>query len=259
MKEFIKALGRAWFRAKGYFPAQVDGQPYQVDPYHFAFWRAFSKGYWEPATLQIISRFTSPDTSYVDVGAWIGPTVLHGAAQAKHVYCFEPDPTALRFLNWNLDLNNVRNVTRFGLALAAKPGVFQISTFGEEPGDSKSSLLESGSDYATDVWAITWDEFLEKSQPENVSLIKVDVEGAEFDLLPTMTSYLQENKPALFLSTHAPYLPSGRAEAMAQLAQALAFYPYVYSEDLQPIDRAQLSSPEACEVFGSYLFTFEKI
>jgi FkbM family methyltransferase len=259
MKEVIKSLGRAWFRAQGYFPAQVDGQPYRMDPYHFAFWRAYSKGYWEPETLKVISRFTSPETSYVDVGAWIGPTVLHGATQAKHVYCFEPDPTALRYLNWNLDQNNVRNVSRFGLALAAEPGVFQISTFGEEPGDSKSSLLESASDYATDVWAITWDEFLQRSNPQDVSLIKIDVEGAEFDLVPTMRSYLQEKRPALLLSTHAPYLNGGRQEAMTKLAQALDFYPHVYSEDLQPMSKDQLMSQAACDGFGSYLFTDERL
>jgi len=254
--ELVKSAGRAFYRAKGYFPATIRGKDYKLDPYHFAFWRAAAQERWEPSTLDAISRYLTPSSTYIDIGAWIGPTVLHAARQCARVYCFEPDPTALRFLNWNIDLNELHNVHAFGVAMAAEPGLFRMATFGDNPGDSQTSLLQSKAENFVEVLAITWADFLQKAKPENVTLIKIDVEGAEFDLVPTMRDYLEAERPALFLSTHAPYLDADkRKAAMAGLSEALAFYPKVFDEFLNPIDREELLSDTAAEAFGTYLFT----
>lgn len=252
---FVKSAGRAYYRAKGFFPATIRGNDFKLDPYHFAFWSAASQERWEPSTFDVITKYLSPEATYIDIGAWIGPTVLHAAKQCKQVYCFEPDPTALRFLNWNLDLNELHNVHALGVAVAAEAGLLKMATFGDNPGDSKTSLLQNEAQYFVHVLAITWAEFVQKAQPENVSLIKIDTEGAEFDLVPTMREYLEDNRPALFLSTHAPYLDEAkRMDAMAALLDALSFYPNIYDEFLKPIGRDEFLSRKASEEFGTYLF-----
>lgn len=248
------------FGQKGISSATIDGESYKLDPYHFAFWRAAEKGYWEPEPLNLIAALTDPEKGYIDIGSWIGPTVLQGARTSRKVFCFEPDPTALRFLNWNLDLNNIRNVSRFGMALAAQPGVLSISSFGEGQGDSQSSLLKGQTESSVDVWAIIWDEFLEKANPGPVSLIKMDIEGAEFDVLPTMIDYLQRQRPAFLLSTHAPYLPeNARGKAMQDVADLLSFSSHVYDEGRNPIDLAELKTPAAADQFCSYLFVSDPL
>lgn len=132
-----------------------------------------------------------------------------------------------------------------------------MATFGDNPGDSKTSLLNSEAEQYVSVLAITWDDFINRCNPQNVSLIKIDVEGAEFDLIRTMSSYLKAETPAIFLSTHPPYLdPSERRTAMEKIVSTLSFYPNVYDEFLNPIDREQLLSVKACEEFGTYLFAF---
>lgn len=255
---FIKSAGRAFYRARGYYSATIRGNEFKLDPYHFAFLRAASQERWEPSTFDVITKYLSSESTYIDIGAWIGPTVLHAARHCKEVYCFEPDPTALRYLNWNLDLNDIRNVHSLGVAVAARPGIFRMATFGDNPGDSKTSLLQNDAEYSVRVLAITWADFIQKSRPENVTLIKVDAEGAEFELIPTMRDYLEENKPALFLSTHAPYLEdSNRIDAMTKLADSLAFYPCVFDEFLNPTSCEELTSIEATKAFGTYLFTAE--
>ncbi|TNF22549.1 MAG: FkbM family methyltransferase [Rhodobacteraceae bacterium] len=254
--DWVRSSGRAYYRARGHFPATIRGTEYKLDPYHFAFWRAAAQERWEPGTLDAITTYLTPESTYVDIGAWIGPTVLHAARRCARVYCFEPDPTALRFLNWNLDLNGLHNVHSFGLALAAEPGLCRMATFGDNPGDSQTSLLQTEAEHFVEVLAITWADFLAKARPENVTLIKMDVEGAEFDLVPTMCAYLEAERPALLLSTHGPYLDADkRKAAMAGLSEALAFYPNVFDENLASIDRAELLSDAAAEGFGTYLFT----
>jgi hypothetical protein len=60
---------------------------------------------WEESTFTIFDRFLNTNSSYLDVGAWIGPTILYGAQKAEHVYAIEPDPVAYQELTRNLQLN----------------------------------------------------------------------------------------------------------------------------------------------------------
>lgn len=258
MKELIKSIGKAYFRARGFYPATIRGKAYRLDPYHIAFWRAAAQERWEPSTFDAISKYLKPTSTYVDIGAWIGPTVLHAAQICERVYCFEPDPTALRFLNWNLDLNQIRNVSSFGVAVAAESGVFPMATFGDNPGDSMTSLLQTESEHFIHVLAISWAEVSTRLDLGNVDLIKIDIEGAEFDLVPTMLPYQKKHRPAIFLSTHAPYLAEDtRQKRMQDLCDALSFYPKIYDEFLKPITAADVTSKAASEAFGTYLFANE--
>src|SRR5262245_62069367 len=58
------------------------------------YWDRVAAGDWEPQTLRAIRRFLVPGTDCIDIGAWIGPTVLYEACIAGRVHAFEPDPVA---------------------------------------------------------------------------------------------------------------------------------------------------------------------
>ena len=70
-----------------------------------SFWASMQVGVWEPETFKIFDIFLDKNHSYVDLGAWIGPTVLYGCQNAKFCYAIEPDPVALKQLKNNEDLN----------------------------------------------------------------------------------------------------------------------------------------------------------
>lgn len=240
------------YRARGHCPGNLNGERFRLDPYHSKFWHKASSGLWEPETFAILDRHLRPDQDYLDIGAWIGPTVLYGARKARHVWCFEPDPTAFRHLAWNLDLNDIRNVSAFGVALSKQFGVSRMASVRGEPGDSTSSLLHDGA-HGTDVLTIAWDQFTAATDLSGVSLVKMDIEGAEFAVLPTLADWLKTQCPALYLSTHAPILPAAeRATAMAELADTLSFYDTCIDETGQPAD---LTSPDTHTRFRSFLFT----
>jgi hypothetical protein len=61
--------------------------------------------YWERNTHRIFDKFLDPRYSYIDIGAFIGATVLYGAHIAKKVYAIEPDPVAIKELEKNILLN----------------------------------------------------------------------------------------------------------------------------------------------------------
>ena len=216
---------KAFYRARGYYSASLGGERFRLDPYHSKFWRRAAAGNWEPETFAVLGEHLSRDRDYVDIGAWIGPTVLFGARRARHVWCFEPDPTAFRFLAWNIALNRLDNVSPFAVALSEGFGVARMASFGGEAGDSMTSLLNSGGAGGSDALTIGWDAFAGAVDLGAVSLVKIDIEGAEFSVLPTLIPWLKVHRPALYLSTHAPFLPpDDRRARMADLADSLGFY-----------------------------------
>ena len=245
------------YRARGFCPATLAGEPFRLDPYHSTFWRKAAAGLWEPETFAVLSDHLDKAHDYLDIGAWIGPTVLFGARKARHVWCFEPDPTAFRALAWNIDLNDMDNVSAFAAALSDDVGMTRMASFGGEKGDSMTSLLNADGAAGSDVLTIGWDHFAGSVDLSGVSLVKMDIEGAEFDVLPSLIPWLKQQRPALYLSTHAPFLDEAtRAARMAELARSLSFYDLCRGETGQTVDpQTAFVSQTSLTKFETFLFT----
>ncbi|WP_299887101.1 FkbM family methyltransferase [uncultured Ruegeria sp.] len=244
---------KMFYRARGYYAGTLNGEPFRLDPYHSKFWRKAAAGHWEPETFSVLDRYLSPTSDYLDIGAWIGPTVLYGARKARHVWCFEPDPTGFRHLAWNLELNEIQNVSAFGVALSDQFGVARMASVRGEPGDSTSSLLHDGA-HGSDALTIAWDQFEAASDLSAVSLVKMDIEGAEFFVLPTLLPWLQKKRPTLYLSLHSPLLAEqDRLERTKTLLEQLSFYPNITTDKLQPLQVEMLLEPEALAQYRTIL------
>ena len=184
---------------------------------------------WECDTFHILDFYQNKNTIYIDIGAWIGPTVLYSANKYKQVICFEPDPVAISRLKENLTVNNFKNITLITKALS---NTNTFSSFGGngELGNSMSTLLvglEDKEDFYNDygrkdgflspnernkdiitVETITIDKVLKdnKINPNNIGLIKMDIEGGEKIVIPAMQNFLKEYKPNFFISLHRVFL-----------------------------------------------------
>nr|CAA6830897.1 MAG: Unknown protein [uncultured Thiotrichaceae bacterium] len=256
MNEVIKKIEKAYYRVLGYYPANINGLKFRLDPYHTKFWKKVDKGEWEPDTYKIMSRFLNTESVYCDIGAWIGPTVVYASKICKKVICFEPDPFAYRYLHWNIELNDLQNITALNFALSNQVSMQRMSSFSGRLGDSMSSLLDDNHESpGVDVPALTWDAFIDLSETKKIDFIKIDIEGGEFELLPTLKNYLSEHKPIVYLSTHAPYLDAGlRKEKMQQVIDVMGMYDKCLDHNLEPIDIGELLGEEATTRFCSYVF-----
>lgn len=60
----------------------------------------------------------------------------------------------------------------------------------------------------------------------NISLVKIDCEGAEALILPTVGDALKSaNFPPLFVATHQPFWPEGRvSEFAAAVSESVSIY-----------------------------------
>jgi len=226
---------------------------------HVGFWNSYENGKWEPETFAVFRRFVNPQHSYIDIGAWIGPTLFLGCQLAKHAYGIEPDPVAYTELARNIDYNRplTNNVRLFNICITPVSG--KIS-FGSrvDGGDSSSSLLFSNEKTSWVVDGMNFQEWMEQNEIYDCDFIKMDIEGGEYSVLPTMSGYLKKHRPTLYLSLHPCFLGDLRARGVkAKLKRSvlrlqltigifnsIKFYKYLYEpKDIAPsLKRSSLRS-----------------
>lgn len=206
-------------------------EPDRLDKSELAFWTSFSAG-WERDTLASIAALLPAGGVYLDIGAWIGPTLLFAASRAGEAHGFEPDPAAYAKLARNVALNPELaariHIQRAALWTRDTTLSFAVAS----PGDSTTSaLLKPGEAVALE--ALAFDARGPGIAPlfARADFVKMDVEGAEFDLIPHIASLLAERRPALHLSFHAHRLdktdPAAWREKQRACVAALDFYPLV--------------------------------
>ena len=240
IRRVVRWFARAWMRARGVASTRIRGVPFRVDPYHISFWSDVANGRWEPDTLEALDRHLRPESTYVDVGAYIGPMVLLAARRCRKVYCFEPDPDAFQFLAWNLRLNDLRNVVPFCMALTGTSGMKVMGSPDRMLGTTKTSELHASAGNSIEVPGISWSDWRQLTGSGPIDAIKIDIEGGEFDLLPTLSEFLRESRPFLLLSIHGTFLPEDeRGARLDPLLAAVAHYASCRDERGQ-----RLSAPE---------------
>jgi FkbM family methyltransferase len=255
--KIAKSIAKAYYRALGYYPGNISGFNFKLDPYHIAFWRSAANGRWEPRTYKILSEFLNAGSVYCDIGAWIGPTAIYAAKKCKEVFAFEPDPVAYRYLRWNIELNQLDNVRSFNFAISNRLSLQKMSSFGGSLGDSMSSLLpnEDQAGEVSEVLTMTWENIIDISKIDKIDFIKIDIEGGEFEVLPAMKDYIISKKPIVYLSAHCPFVPiNQRVGKIKNIIEVLSSYNNCLNDNLESINIDTMLSECKKGVFSSYLF-----
>lgn len=218
----------------------------------WGFWNHVVNNIWEPHTFEVLNRFLSKDHSYVDVGAWVGPTVLFGSQLSKHCYAFEPDPHAFDALQTNLKLNpNITNVDAYPMAVGSANGMVSFGT-NSKKGDSMSSLLFKNNE-SWQVESITLRDSFAKFNIQDCNFIKMDIEGGESVVLPASKEFLQEIQPTLYLALHTAWI-TDKVAFLASVKDTLSFYKNVYTSDGKKISLDSLGSlPLFTEILATNL------
>ena len=195
-----------------------------------AFWDRVEQGYWEPTLFDAFDAFVDQDHSYIDLGAWIGPTVLYACQLARHAYAVEPDPVAFAQLQENVDLNpELRDrIDLFNVCIGDSSGTVRMGSRGSA-GDSSSSMLLPDCDTSWTVDSLTLQSFTEANHITDCGFIKMDTEGAEAIILPNIIDYLRQHKPTLHVSLH-PLLYKKPKEDLERIIEALRIYRSIYDE-----------------------------
>jgi len=155
-------------------------------------------GWFETDKQQILQSLQLGGTTVIDIGAHVGFfTVLLSrlVGEKGSVIAVEPLPINLDFINRHIHLNQIENITVLQVALSDKKGVMKFASTGHS---SSAHLAEDGD---LEVSVVTLDSLNNFTTP--VSLVKIDVEGAEADLLRGGEAFFKSNRPIILLATHS--------------------------------------------------------
>ena len=187
MKNFLRSYAPGWFKViskKGLF---------QVYKLIEAFYRLPVDKY-DFQTTELIRKYLKKDSNCIDIGANLGHILMEIVAAApngKH-YAFEPIP----HLYEALKSTYTKNTTVYNYALSSKKG---STTFNYYPGrPAVSGFKERNNQIGQQPTLISVNiEKLDDLIPENlkIDLIKIDVEGAEYEVLQGAKAVLKRNKP----------------------------------------------------------------
>lgn len=127
-----------------------------------------------------------PDWTVVDVGAGVGDFTVHAARLCPRgrVYAFEPLPESFARLEEHLRINGVANVSAFPEAIAGADGTLALYTVTGLSGQHRTAgegADRSGAAIA--VRATTLSAAFERLAIARCDLLKIDCEGAEFEIL----------------------------------------------------------------------------
>lgn len=188
------------------------------------FWDRVERGGWEPGLLAALGRLVGPGTTLLDLGAWVGPVSLLAAGLGARVVAVEADPAALAQLRRNLAANPdlAGRVTVVPRAVSAEPGPVRLGAR-RKPGDSMSSVLLAAAGTAWETPSVTPAELDALLGEAPALVVKIDIEGGEYRLLPALAPLLARRLPAVILSLHPAILrDSGAADPTAATVAALA-------------------------------------
>jgi FkbM family methyltransferase len=149
---------------------------------------------WEPYIVSLIEKYAQSGTIMLDIGAHIGThtlTMAQLAGPSGRVLAFEPQPKIFRELFYNMHLNGVNNVDFFWAGVGDHMGEIELSPF--MMFNEGGTGLYGGTGKFVELLTI------DSLNLENISLIKMDVEGQEDQVLAGARETILRCKPVMLI------------------------------------------------------------
>lgn len=166
----------------------------------------FFMGESNPYETKILRKMLQKGDTFFDVGAHIGVYSLNAAqvvGSSGTVVAFEPNPACYASLDENININKFKNIKVEKIALAEKEGSFDF-WLGDDMGGSfikqnTERLTIDRKVTKTKVNAITLDQYCATKKIKKITLMKIDVEGAEMQVLQGAMRTLKTVGPDLII------------------------------------------------------------
>src|ERR671914_1647967 len=212
-------FGVFWYKTFKFLkPGNSTLLKFKVPKYDYEFYCRINKDDFKIMTIHeddIIKRFTPKEGDIVvDIGAHIGLYTIISSKRVGtkgKVVAIEAHPGNFEMLNSNIKLNQLTNVIPLNYAVHSKETKVKLYLPSGESGFTKYNTIMPNwintQEKFVEVNANTLDYLLQLNQirQEEVNWIKIDVEGAEFEVLKGATNVLSKSKDiAILMELHGP-------------------------------------------------------
>lgn len=163
----------------------------------------------EPAVQRALATYVRPGGVFYDIGANVGFHTVIGArlvGPAGRVVAFEPIPSTAEALRRNLALNGFTNTEVIEGAVTARRGR-ALMLLGNEPtwarlagSPGSQDAPAGGGNVEVETYAI--DALIAQGRIARPTVVKIDAEGAEIDVLRGMAGVLRSDRPIIVCELH---------------------------------------------------------
>jgi len=151
------------------------------------------KGIRERFSVACIKKILRPDMTVLDLGANIGFYAFIEATRVKQVHAVEPVKYNFDLLTKNIELNKFDNISTYQLAIGGTTGLTKIFTSNRcnwativDDRHKTPDYIERWDKFKKGFEVVsicTLDDFIDKYQIGSPDLIRMDVEGAETEII----------------------------------------------------------------------------
>jgi FkbM family methyltransferase len=172
----------------------------------------------QPSDLEVLGEVLGRDgyavtgvedaRTVIDLGSHIGSSLLyfHARFPAARILGVEPDPRNWRLLAWNMAA--LPRVQTKRAAVTRVEGWRELNLAAER--HSSSVMSGVATDRRVRVPAVTLDSLVAEFDPDRIDLLKIDIEGAEWEVLSSSAAL--ERVDAVVGELHPPLLEPGVSE-----------------------------------------------
>lgn len=182
----------------------------------------YLRGTYDQRSVTLFLELLKPGAVVYDLGAHAGYYSLIAAravAPEGKVYAFEPLLHNLTLLRGHVSSNRLHSITVMPLAVSASVGQ---ATLDLGKGTGRAHLSRAGNPAGSgggargiDIQVTTLDAQVASGTIAPPDVIKMDVEGAEAEVLTGAAATLSQYRPSLLISVHSPEL-SARCAGILQ-------------------------------------------
>ena len=155
---------------------------------------------YEDAELNLIEKYIRPQSVFIDIGANFGLYSLYIAKHFKttEIIAFEPYTHNYQAFANNVKLNKFNNITVKNMALRKQDGFITLYNDEKEKNLGMVSTKFIENSISQEVKMTSFDNYF-KSKQGNISAVKIDVEGLEYEVLQGMQESINKHKPVILI------------------------------------------------------------
>ncbi|MFN7012903.1 MAG: FkbM family methyltransferase [Bacteroidia bacterium] len=163
---------------------------------------------WMIAVLKIITP--KKNNLFIDVGTNIGQTLLKLKSVSSDINYigFEPNPSCVFYMEKLIELNQFKNVDLYPIGISTETAVATLNKYSLSNFDASASIIKEFRPNQKIVKKINIPLFDFKKlnlDKISISILKIDVEGAELEVIHSFKEKIKNDKPIILIEILPTY------------------------------------------------------
>lgn len=209
-----------------------------------------SSGYSEDWMLELLKKFTPiAGNNFVDVGVNMGQTLLKSKVvfEQSNYVGFEPNTSCVHYLQKLVAVNGIKQCEIIPVGISDTTQIIKLNYYNENEDDQLASIVDGFRPdqpvkSSVHIPVFHGDDLTGTLPEGHNSMLKIDVEGAELEVISGLSGWIKKNAPFIIVEILPVYKADNtfRVNRQQQLERLLASLNYkiarINKQNIQQLD-----------------------